>query len=124
MWDGKAMEVLSDPSDTAHEIAHWLLADAERRKQLNYGWQWDWKYPGYHPTGVWVRPGGHEEENRACMLQFAMLARIGFKGLSKVYEAYNYTIDGKLVDGDVRPARKQVQPQVRDFSTWLVDNMG
>lgn len=118
LWDGEALEELEDPSDTAHELAHWILATPEQRQQLNYGWQWDWKYPGYHPEGVWQRPEGGFEEHLCCMLQFAMLARIGYRSLWEVYKAYGYIEDGRL-DEDVVPARKTAQPYVEQFALWL-----
>lgn len=120
LWDGQALELLDKAEDTAHEIAHWLIATPEARKLPNYGWNWDWKYKERIDDGKMQLPDGDALEHLTCMLQLAMMLRVGDATVPEVWERYDYALNGVIEDRSwVSSGRREVQSYVEDFALWL-----
>lgn len=148
MWDGTALKRPVDAEDWAHEIAHWLIADPDRRRFVNYGWGHDAQFVGYEPgdpdpygfgprpdldrlrwAPVDAAPDG-QEEILACLLGFSMLVRVGcvppWDPYGFVEYQYHQSPAGidpsgvvKVLAPSVYADRREVQPWVAGFATWL-----
>ena len=120
LWDGKTFPMFSNPEDTAHEIAHWMLVSKRQRKMTNFGWYSDYQYN--HPTKWDTKRKSApptSDEYRACILGFSFMVRLGHPDVFTIWDDYGfYSMSGDLNIQAIE-WRADVQPHINTFKTWM-----